>query len=201
MSKVKELGFAFTSRVLEQSRNDLPSVRSLVGANEVETHSNLIVAYAWATASGIRQACPDYASSPVNDIMLGLLGQHVMEMRAWNWDRTARFFESRLAGYDDAIAQQEGPQAVLGVAKYFWVCCHNPGRDIQFNEIVPDPDVLEELFGDQVNQEALRQIRQAERERSLVRFTPHFGRDTEIAILILAMADATRSSLEGALGE
>lgn len=189
-----EFGQLIGATVVRTSEKEFPEVHRHIGRDQAATRANLPIAMAWVAQTKIEQLLDASSGPTCIRMMLAYVMKHVMEITGWAYETMRTVLENRLDGYDEAVSDGNG-QPVLNITNYFVACCEKMRHNVQYNQIIPDPDEVESLGG-AVNQDALAQIRQLRRDRDCATYSLDIIETMKVGITILSIGAGVEGAVE-----
>ena len=187
------LGEFVGNLIIHMAENQLPEVHKLVRRNRTATHFNLLLAFAWVSHVKLQQLLEDHDAGETVRMMLAAVMKRAMRITKWNYDVMRVALENRLEGYDDASSDEQG-DSLNNITKYFVACCEELRQEVHYDEIIPDPEDLEEL-GDMVDPKALAQLKRMRREQRSLTYSLRLMDMSMVGASILSMGSATEKAV------
>jgi len=187
--KPSDFGQFVAALIIQTSKKELSNIQEHVGRDRAATSANLTLAMTWVGQMKIEQVLTEAAAPEATHMMLAYVMNHVMETTGWSYPTMCAVLKNRLEGYDTAFSDGEG-EPLLNITKYFTACCEELRHDVQYDEIIPDPDEVQSL-GDAVNKDALAELRRLRREGNCPTYS--------LAALATCMAGVTIFSVEAGI--
>jgi len=137
--KPSDLGLFAGELIIRTAKKELSNIQRHVGRDRAATRANLTLAMAWVGQMKIGQVLGQADGPEATRMMLAHVMKHVMEVTGWSYPTMCTVLRNGLGGYDAAHSDGEG-EPLLNITKYFTACCEELRHEVQYDEIIPDPD-------------------------------------------------------------
>ena len=144
--ETNELGLLLGHAVFETRDRTLTDVCKVIGQVEGDTSAEYLALLMWTATRIVSSTLPDGFAKQTIDTMNMLLYDTEGDIDKTKFEK---FLYNRYAGYyaawDDKSGELGEGKPLYHVAKYFQACCHNAGRSVKYQTLIPDIKELEEM--------------------------------------------------------